>query len=359
MTAATRASPSRPEQPRRVPPDGRRRVPAGHALLVMLIALVVAAFLNGESLVHTAETQPFGTQRDLALTASRPVRWISNTFGLDIPRDLFEDAIGSEELESGGFGAGLADDALPPVTAAPVDPGEGTTVDPGTGLGPTPQAPIAPVPVQFRKPTAADPLRVFFAGDSLIGNISTGFGQVFSGEERMTMAVDYQVSTGLARPDVLDWPTYLSRVLQERGNDEVVVLMFGGNDDQDMETPEGRVTLFSEEWVAEYTRRIGIMMDVARADDRTVVWLGLPAMEIPRLEQARQIMNHAAANEAAKRPNVEYVDLSETLTPDGVYLQTIGDVTARLDDGAHITIDGAELVAEDIFEAFATVRRLR
>jgi uncharacterized protein len=343
-----------------LPPDGRRRVPAGHALLVMLIALVAAAFLNGESLVHTAERQPYGGERDLALVAARPTRFLGELFLLDVPRRAFEALIDHEELESdSGFGAGLPQasvprSAEPDVGGPPAGPGQGQ--DPR--LGPTPEAPVASIPQTYRRPTVADPLRVFFVGDSVIGNISTGFGQVYSGEGRMTIAVDFRVSTGLARPDVLDWPTYLARILQER-DDEVVVMMFGANDDQDMQTPDGRAALFTDEWVREYARRVGIMMDVARDGGRTVVWLGLPAVDVDRLEQARRVMNRAARVEAATRPDVEYVNLGERLTPGGAYQQMVDGVRARENDGVHVTISGAQLVAADVYEAFADTRNLR
>jgi uncharacterized protein len=240
--------------------------------------------------------------------------------------------------------------AAPPVTADP----------PATA----PAAPAAPEPPPTepppppRQPTAEDPLRVLFVGDSLIGNISTAFGRVLSDEPRMTVEIDFHISTGLARPDVLDWPTYLDRVLGE-GDAEVVVLMFGGNDDQDMQTEGGRVEFGSEAWAAEYARRVGIMMDVASGEGRAAVWLGLPAMHVARLEQARQIMNDVARQQARRRPAVRYVDLSRTLTPGDSYQQSVGGVRAREADGVHLTIQGAELVVEDVFGAFAGERLLR
>jgi uncharacterized protein len=343
-----------------LPPDGRRRVPAGHALLVMLIALVASAFLNGESLVHTAERQPYGGERGVALAAARPTRFLADLFLLDMPRRGFEALIDHEELESGsGFGAGLPEASVPrpsepEVTGPAPAPGQGQDPD----LGPTPEAPVASIPQTYRRPTAAEPLRVFFVGDSVIGNISTGFGQVYRSEDRMTIAVDFHVSTGLARPDVLDWPTYLARILQER-DDEVVVMMFGANDDQDLQTPEGRAALFTDEWVREYARRVGIMMDVGRDGGRTVVWLGLPAVDVDRLEQARRVMNRAARVEASARPDVEYVNLGARLTPCGGYQQMVDGVRARENDGVHLTISGAQLVAGDVFEAFAATRNLR
>jgi uncharacterized protein len=315
----------------------------------MAIALVAAALINGESLVRTAEREPYGASRDIAVTAARPARFVSDVFRLDLPRRMFESMIDHQELEAGSeFGGGL----LP--TAPPTTTGDAIPQSPAPV--PAVATPTEPPRPQHRRPTVADPLRVLFAGDSLIGNIATAFGRVHSAEQRMLLDVDFHVSTGLARPDVLDWPTYLDRIVGER-DPEVVVLMFGGNDDQDMQTEDGKVPLFSPEWVREYQRRVGIMMDVAGAEDRTVVWLGLPAVQVERLESARRLMNRAARQQARERWNVRYVNLAATLTPDG-YDQYVQDVRAREADGVHLSIPGSELVAHDILDAFARARRL-
>ena len=88
-------------------------------------------------------------------------------------------------------------------------------------------------------------------------------------------------ATGLSRPDYYDWPAHLAQDTAT-GNPEVVVLLVGANDDQPLETPGGGVADFATpEWVTEYGRRAGALMDQVRREGRTVVWVGLPVFVEP------------------------------------------------------------------------------
>src|SRR5690606_13701164 len=151
---------------------------------------------------------------------------------------------------------------------------------------------------------------------------------------------------------------YLNQVLPALGT-EVVILTFGANDDQDMLTPDGnRVSFGSDAWEAEYTRRVALTMDVAAQDNRSVVWLGMPAVDRERLDGARRIINRIGRQQAELRPAVTFLDLGETISPDDRFaLQVPGPggapVRVRADDGVHISIPGGELVAPRILAAFA------
>jgi hypothetical protein len=202
---------------------------------------------------------------------------------------------------------------------------------------------------------------VLFAGDSLIGNVADGFARHVVGDRRVAPSQDVQVATGLARPDVLDWPTHLDRLLRER-NPEVVFLMFGGNDDQPLRAGDKRFGLFTKEWAVEYQNRVSLMMDVAQQGDRTVVWIGMPTVEPGRLQQASRTMNAAARVEAERRPRVVYFDPDAVLAPDGKYSRVVhtpgGDVQARTTDGVHVSHPGADLLAPRLLATIAEVWHL-
>lgn len=333
-------------------PGGRRRTPAGRAILVSFLALALAALMNGESLHRVAERQPYGFPRDVAVAVTGVTRSVGETLGLHLPRRGLEALTGRTDPVAGSeFGADVA------VTPAPTVPTLPPPADPGGAPAPTISPPAEPQLVPHRTPTAEDPLRVLFAGDSLIGNVSIGFGRAFRDEPRITASVEVQVATGLARPDVLDWPAHLVALL-DLHDPEVLVLVFGANDDQDMESPDGRVSLLGPGWLEEYARRVGIMMDLASAEGRTVLWLGIPAVTRPGLEEARQAINHVAMVEAQRRPGVEFVDLSEVLSPGGAFVQDLDGQRVREGDGVHLTIAGGELAATMIHEVIVAVRDL-
>jgi hypothetical protein len=322
----------------------------------MLLALALAALLCADSLVHVAERQALGSGRDAALAITRPVQDISHAVGLHLPRLWLAQLTGNEDLPSSSA-AGADIDAPSATSVAPLG-----TNKPKPG-GEAAAAVTVPAPTETtlplrRVPTAEAPLRVLMAGDSLMGTISAGLGRFTRDDPRVQIVADFHVSTGLARPDVLDWPAYLQQRVTEVGA-EVVYLAFGGNDDQDMILPDGaRAVLGTPEWHAEYTRRVALAMDVAAQDGRTVVWLGLPNERNEHLNAVVGTMNAIALQQADLRPTVHFVDLIPIFTPGGVYRDDVtfpdGNVIdARAADGVHLTHGGADVLAPTLHAVIA------
>jgi hypothetical protein len=332
--------------------DQPARSSAGRTIAVTFGALLVASVLNADALHRAADQQPFGWRRDVALSFTRPIRAIADAVGLDAPRDALDAIAGNEpDPTAKEFGGALV---LPrrTIERAPA-PTTTTTV-----------VPVTTTTLAARRvPTAPDPVRVLFAGDSLIGNVADGYARLTGSDDRIALSKDVRVATGLARPDVLDWPTHLDALLRER-NPEVVYLMFGGNDDQSLRGADPPPRIFTPEWEVEYRRRVGVMMDVASRADRTVVWIGMPAVGRDRLNRARAVMNDAARAEATTRARVTFVDLDTVLAPDGGYTPRVtapggGTVDARARDGVHVTHSGADLIAPMLLQAIASEWHLR
>ena len=79
----------------------RRRSPAGHALLAVIIALGLGSLLNARALERTAGNLPYGTARSVAVAVAGPLRSISSFLLLDRPRlglDRPERAIGTNTV---------------------------------------------------------------------------------------------------------------------------------------------------------------------------------------------------------------------------------------------------------------------
>jgi hypothetical protein len=338
-------------------PADRGVTSAGRAIGLIVAALALAALLCADSLVLVAERQPFGTPRDLALSITRPLQSASHAVGLHLPRLWLAEATGNAELPTSAAGEDL-DVPSATATTVPTRPTKPVETSLGATTSTLPPTTTTTLPVR-RTPTAEDPLRVVMFGDSLIGHVAVGYERHVTADPRVHVYSEYHVGTGLARPDVLDWPAYLNQVLPGF-NAEVVYLMFGGNDDQDMQLADGtRVVYGTQEWASEYARRVALTMDVAAQNDRTVVWINLPAMNRPRLNQAKDLMNAIAREQAALRPRVVYLDLYSLITPDGVFHEYLAradgsQVLVRASDGVHLSIPGGELVAPALLAAIAT-----
>lgn len=323
------------------PPEDvpRQRMPAGQVLIVVVAALVLAAFLNADRLDYTARTQPYGWKRNALMHVTGALKVVSHATFLDRPRRAIAEA---------------ADNVDPP---PPRDTGTVVTAPP-LGEGTTTSTTAPPV---FRTPTVQAPVRVLVAGDSLMGWIGPAILKGLPGQP-LDLKEDWQVGTGLARPDVRDWPTTLEQEMSSF-DPEVVVLGFGGNDIQDMLADGSRVTVGSKAWEAEYQRRVAQVLNAVEGPNRTVYWVGLPLTARRDLERGAPSVARAVRAEIAARPWAHYVDTRRSLAPDGTYVEYLpdgkgGTVRVREGDGVHPTLAGAERMVAPLVASIRTERHL-
>ena len=339
----------RPRRPR--PPRWSRPTTAVAATLV---ALLLAALMNGTGLQTAATGLPVGATRDAAMSVSAGVARAGAALGLDHPHRWLTTARDGEVgallgIAASGTGGEVAG-GRPGDGQGGTDPSDGAEgQDTGAGAADG-AADGTTTPATHdrdratRTITAEAPLEVLLAGDSLIGAVADGYGRRTVDSELVAWDKDVRISTGLARPDVLDWTLHLEQLLEARDPD-VVVLLLGGNDDQSLVGgPDGVVHYGQPGWEEEYQARITDLQSIAARQGRTVVWLELPAVRPTRLEQARQRMN-AAARRAAEATGVLVVDTDAILAPEG-YTPRLRGVQVRAGDGVHLTHPGGDLVAE-------------
>jgi hypothetical protein len=112
-------------------------------------------------------------------------------------------------------------------------------------------------------------------------------------------------------PSYFNWPLHLVDDVIPKEDPDVVVIMFGANDGQNIQLPSGRILpRFSPEWQVEYAKRVGAVMDLLRSPDnsRIVMWTGPPPMGPTTATHGMDIISHIDWQEAQSRPWVHYVD---------------------------------------------------
>jgi hypothetical protein len=320
-------------------PEPRRRNPAGQAVIAVLVALLLGSLLNAQRLDYTARTQPFGWQRTWAMRVTGALAATSGALGLDRPRQAIAERVGNED---------------PP----PPAPTEGVEiVRPGEPGGAT----TTTRPPEYRVPSDAEPVRILVAGDSLMGFIGPALVRELDGYP-VTVVEDWKVGTGLARPDVLNWPAQLGADMAQH-DPEVVILGFGGNDMQDMGTDEGRLVAGTEAWRIEYQRRVAQVLNAVEAPHRTVYWVGLPVTTRADIERIAPVQAEAVRTEISARPWAHFVDTRPLLSPDGEYVTFLpdasgDDVRVREDDGVHPNLAGAQRMIAPTAQAIVAERKL-
>jgi hypothetical protein len=140
---------------------------------------------------------------------------------------------------------------------------------------------------------------------------------------------------------------------------DATVVFFGTNDNQNLSVDGAILQRGSAEWEAEYRSRVATVMDLQAQPGTTLTWVGLPIMRDQTLEQGVLVLNRVFAEEAAKRPNVTFVD-THALFADAngqfaEYLPQADGSTAQMrqGDGIHLSIAGADRMAAAAWASLA------
>jgi hypothetical protein len=335
-------------RPARAEVDGRRLASAGHALGVMVLALVFGLLLDARGLHKTAVNESPGWQRSVAVALTGTLADTSHALLLDRPRSWVKSALGRS-------GDDAIDTRVVVPTAAPHVAGPRPVLETGAAVPGDPA-------VRRRAFAPGRPLRLWIAGDSLV--IEPGYAL-----QRAALAtpvitsvggVDGKIGTGLDRPDVFNWFLEVRRELKAlRPN--VVVLSFGGNDDKSYMTglPAGAsVDQFDDPaWRREYARRVGGVIDLANRAGAYVVWLGLPLTVDPSQTARFDQINSVVRQQVEDRPGgAAFVDTYALLAgPNGGYAQYLQSLSGRIQDvrapdGVHLAPAGAAIVAREVLK---------
>ncbi len=390
------------QNPKRQNP--RRTVSASQAIWGVLAGLLIAALFSSGSLVDLAERQEFGTTRDVALSAARGFDRFSSFFSLDRPASalsaVFDENETTYDVESliaiGREQPNVAEpnrapdnppDATTPSTEPTIPPSEPTTntlppttttaegttdataptsttqatttttiVPPNPTTTTTTTPPAAPDGAPFsanrRQVSQNNPLKLWVGGDSQTLALTRGFGRITS-----PTLVDYtrdpHISSGLTRPDYLDWPQRLAKLLTEN-RPEVLVIMFGGNDYQDVYYNGQLLKRPSQAWLDFYRTRVAEAMDLLNQPDVEVIWVGVPIMRDEFFATGMAHLNEIYQSEAASRASIRYFDTWEMFADsNGNYTDRIDGQLVRESDGIHLTTTGGVLAAEEIWATIA------
>jgi hypothetical protein len=269
-------------------------MPAGLVLAVLVGAMVIAMFVNADSTLRKSEGKPRNAawRTDVA----RQLASVADVLHLTAPRQQIDAAMGRSDGKVESIDQLLAEQGVTPLVN---DVSTASTVDPAT---------LRP---KLRTPTPDAPLTLWVGGDSVTEAVGTSMVKISESTGLFKGILDYHVSTGLSVPSYFNWPEHLVRDVIPKDDPDVVAIMFGANDSQNIQMDDGKVLQrFSPEWYAEYQSRVGKTMDLLRSpnNDRLVMWMGPPPMGPSSRVRGMDRISFAAWTEAQKRPWVHYVD---------------------------------------------------
>ena len=330
--------------------------PAGKVLAWGLLGLLLASFLNSKILLEEAELKPLGTARTVSIALWTPIEKLAGSIGLTRPQELIDGLLETEKTdkplgellvenfesvtreESAIYSRGLNTEKLEPNAndleqIAALDEAdnliEGPEVSPG--------------------PSSSNPLKLWILGDSMVQFFGETLVAYAESSEVIEAESEPVLSSGLVRPDFYDWTTRVTEIMLEEDPD-VVVMMFGGNDGQSMFVPPAAwYKTFSNEWIEEYSRRVGEIMDlVSKGSNRLVMWVPQPPMKSEAFDDKMKRLNLIYEAEALKREQVYFVKIAALFSDEnGEYSKYLTSddgqtVDARLSDGVHLSTFGGQ-----------------
>lgn len=275
---------------------------------------------------------PIGAVRSFALPIASGIDRFANFLSLNRPADAIDSMLGRSDLNS----TFELPDVKHPVDAA-------TKADDTQTLPP------------LRAVSAASPLLVTSIGDSMAQPIGELLADAQAKGQPYSVNYEFKISSGLARPDFYNWPARIQQLIAFP-KPEALVMLFGGNDAQELTSPEGGVLARpgTAEWEATYRERVASLMEFVKADTRRIFWLLPPIMRSSDREAAAAIMRRVITEEAATRKWIVPVPTAPiTSGPNETYADYVTPpsgkaIKCRQSDGVHFTIDCSRLVVASI-----------
>ena len=208
------------------------------------------------------------------------------------------------------------------------------------------------------------PERVLLIGSS---SIHHGFGDALveqlEARGGMTLTNAGRSATGLSRLDYFDWLQH-ARERMASAEPALVIAQFGGNDCQAIIDPDEEVVARwgDDAWDDAYAARLRALTEIVHAAGARLVFVGMPRMRSPSFSRRIAHVNGIVERVAAESDAV-YLS-TWALTSDGERPRTTLRVDGtsypmREDDGIHLSVRGAHMVAAAILSELETLYDLR
>lgn len=200
--------------------------------------------------------------------------------------------------------------------------------------------------------------RFLLVGDSIMYTFGVEFKNAAQKSDYKfdEIEVVYENSTGLNRIDYFDWYQKTNQVVSKYQPDAVVVL-FGGNDAQDIRDKDGKYrTELTPEWKAAYRERVErYAKQLDKSSVRKVYWIGHPISNQSRPNQFFPIFNEIYRDVSQSYPKIEFIDNWETFAANGKFTPSVADKSGkkgrvRVQDGYHFTHHGAKILVDNFIE---------
>jgi uncharacterized protein len=187
---------------------------------------------------------------------------------------------------------------------------------------------------------------ILVIGDALADKLAQGIDQEFADNPDVQVVRKTKSVSSLTRVDIFDWVEGARAALAGPQHYDAAVILIGINDWQPMQSSGTTLEPGSDAWRDAYGKRVEALLGVFKEKNLPVVWVGLPAMSLPKFSEQLQGLN-AIVRDATHAAGGAFVDLHDAfIGEDGKYTDTgpaLNGATVRLrtSDGVSFTQAGA------------------
>lgn len=199
------------------------------------------------------------------------------------------------------------------------------------------------LPPGGRQPTPEDPLRVIFAGDSLMGNLAPATTAALNGGG--AAEAQFILSPSVARDPTVQvlWQTQV-----EQFDPDVIVLLIGTWENAAEGGSPG-----DPGWREAYEPNVlDPFVQLLTSNGAHLIWIGMPAVSDPDRTWDYVALNQVYADLPNRYPGqVSFIDGGGAVSgPQGGYAEVVpipggGEIRLRRTDGTHLCPDGVVLIA--------------
>jgi hypothetical protein len=127
--------------------------------------------------------------------------------------------------------------------------------------------------------------QVLVLGDALGSGLGAGLSRMAEVTGDYEISNRFNEESGLARPEVYDWPASAAKILSSNIYD-VIVVMLGANDTQAIRRDGMRIPFGAEGWAAAYAAQLDRLLAELTPSGARIIWVGPPPMREPDYDAA-------------------------------------------------------------------------
>jgi uncharacterized protein len=202
--------------------------------------------------------------------------------------------------------------------------------------------------------------RFLLIGDSIMYDLGTAINHNLRQSYHVNnVKLSYKVSTGLNRIDFYDWYAKTPELIKSYQPD-VLIVMFGGNDDQDIVDSQGKYSIvLTEGWKKTYRERVERYAKlVSDSAVKKIYWIGHPISNVAHFNKFFPTINEVYKEVIENYPKIEFIETWNTFAVDGKFSPIIANKSGkksyiRISDGVHFTEHGANILGDLIIDKMA------